>query len=455
MREAISASVARIGAPAFWRVYRADRWLRRKLTPAGWVVAALLVAAAVFGLNTKESLIYQLFGLAFGLLAVAILASARFTLRASVSRALPHVATSGVPFEYALTVRNLGAKAFDALHVEEILAADRPATRDFVSFKVREDRARNVFDRLVGYPRWVSLMRRRLGARPEAAPLAELPAQSARVVRMHCLPLRRGELRFEAVSIGREEPLGLMRAMRTCPARETLVVMPRTYPAAPLQLPGSRRLQPGGISFAGRVGDAEEFVSLRDYRPGDGPRRIHWKAWARTGRLVVKEYQDEYFVRHALLLDTFPSGEPEVFEAAVTLAASLVMMPRGNESLLDLMFVEKRAYTLTQGRGLGAATELLRVLSSVEPSKGSFEELAEAALLNAGRISGAICVFLAWDEPRRMLVARLRGLGIPLRVWVIRDEVAEGALDPGPMASDARNFRVATPANLAAKLLEP
>jgi uncharacterized protein (DUF58 family) len=455
VREAISASVARIGAPAFWRVYRIDRLLRRKLTAAGWFAAALLTAAAVFGLNTKDSLIYQLFGLAFGLLLVAAVASWRLGLRASVSRALPHVATAGVPFDYWLTVKNLGDRGFDALRVEEVFATERPSNGEFVSFKVREDRTRNLFDRMVGYPRWVSLMRTKVGARAEAAEMPLLAAGASQALRMRCLPLRRGELRFDAVSIGRAEPLGLMKALRLHRLRETLLVMPKTHAVAPLQLPGSRRLQPGGVAFAGHIGDAEEFVSLRDYRSGDTPRRIHWKAWARTGKLVIKEYQDEFFVRHALLLDTFPAGDTAAFEAAVSVAASLVMMPRSNESLLDLMFVEKHAYTVTQGRGLGATTDLLRVLATVQPSRGRFEDLAEAALLNAARISGGIVVLLDWDEPRRKLVASLRGLGIPLRVWVVRDEGGDAPLDPGPMASDARNFRVVNTANLAQELLRP
>jgi uncharacterized protein (DUF58 family) len=453
--DTVSSSVARIGAPAFWRLYRVDRRLRAKLTPAGWFIAALMAASAVFGLNTKDSLIYQLFGLALGLLAAAAIASWRMRLNATVARTLPRVATVGAPFEYSLTVKNTGKKGFDALEVEEILATDRPTSREFVAFKVREDRARNFFDRLVGYPRWVSLMRMKVGARPQPAAIGDLPAGASRSVRMRCVPLRRGELRFESVSIGRCEPLGLMRALRRFALREMLLVMPKTYPVSPLHLPGSRRLQPGGVAFAGRIGDAEEFVSLRDYRTGDGPRRIHWKAWARTGRLVIKEYQDEFFVRHALLLDTFPSGDTAAFEAAVSLAASLVMTPRSNESLLDLMFVEKRAYTLTQGRGLGAATELLRVLAAVQPSHGKFEDLAEAALLNAARISGGICVLLAWDEPRRKLVASLRGMGIALRVWVVRDDADASVLDPGPMASDARNFRVVNAVNLARELARP
>jgi uncharacterized protein (DUF58 family) len=259
---------------------------------------------------------------------------------------------------------------------------------------------------------------------------------------------------FRGVRIDRVEPLGLLKAHAAAALPGTLVVMPRTHPVAPLTLPGARRLQPGGVAFAGRVGEAEEFVSLRDYRTGDTPRRIHWKAWARTGRLVVKEYQDEFFVRHALVLDTFGDGDSERFEAAVSIAASHVLQPRSQDSLLDLVFVEGRAYTLTQGRGLGAPAELLRVLATVgESQTGGFDALAEAVNLGAGRLSGAICVLLAWDEPRRRLVAGLRARGIALRVWVVSD--LETPPDPGPMASDLANFRVVRPGRIAAELARP
>ena len=61
--------------------------------------------------------------------------------------------------------------------------------------------------------------------------------------------------------------------------------------------------------MASSVGESEEFVSLRDYRRGDPMRHIHWKSWAKTGKPIVKEFQDEFFVRHALILDTFAGGE--------------------------------------------------------------------------------------------------------------------------------------------------
>src|SRR5207253_2587362 len=80
-------------------------------------------------------------------------------------------------------------------------------------------------------------------------------------------------------------------------------------------------------------------------------RRGHWKSWARVGRPVVKEYLDEFFVRHALILDTFTGdlGDP-IFEEAVSVAASVAISMQTQESLLDLMFVGPEAYCFTAGR---------------------------------------------------------------------------------------------------------
>jgi len=446
--------LARISAPAFARIHRLDRVLRRKLTPAGWAVAGLLVAAAAFGVNTKEALIYHLFGIALGLLVVAELASLRFRPALRVERTLPPFATVDVPFEYSLSVANRGARKLQDVHVEDAIAAVTPTTRQFVAYKLRDDIGRNVFDRLIGYPRFVTLSRRMAGARVDAARLETLEPGAERRLRMKCTPLRRGIVSFEAVRLGRPEPMGLAKAQWRQDLPASLLVLPRTYPVAPVQLRGARTLQLGGVAFAGRVGDAEEFLGLRDYRPGDTPRRIHWKAWARTGRPVVKEYQDEFFERQALILDTHANAGDECFEAAVSVAASLVVAPRSSESLLDLVFVEGRAYTFTQGRGLGTGTDLIRVLAAVSPSPADkFGTLAEAVLLGAARISGAIVVLLAWDEARRALVASLRARGIPLRVWIVT--ARDAPLEPGPMASDPRNFRVVSPDNLAAELARP
>src|SRR5258707_5345522 len=123
-------------------------------------------------------------------------------------------------------------------------------------------------------------MRHKLGARIDSARVAALAPRSTQRVRVRCLPLRRGELRFAAVSVGRDEPLGLMKALMTRRLAQTLVMMPRTYPVAPLQIGGSRRLQPRGVALPRRHRHAAEIVSLPHYPARGTPRRVHLQGWA-------------------------------------------------------------------------------------------------------------------------------------------------------------------------------
>lgn len=158
---------------------------------------------------------------------------------------------------------------------------------------------------------------------------------------------------------------------------------------------------------------------MRDYRPGDPLRKIHWRSWARTGRPIVKEYQDEYFVRHALALDTFGPEGP-VFEEAVSVAASFAAGVATQDSLLDLLFVGSKTYCFTAGRGLGSPDSLLEVLSCVEPCRDkTFEEFRHALLRRSSSISGCVCVLLGFDEERRALVRSLRSIGLPVLALVV------------------------------------
>ena len=178
-----------------------------------------------------------------------------------------------------------------------------------------------------------------------------------------------------------------------------------------------------------------EFSTLRDYKPGDPPRRIHWKSFARTGKLIVKENHDEYFVRHALALDTFTGpGAEAVFEEAVSVTASFACTVLTQESLLDLLFVGSEAYRFTAGRGLGGAERLLEILAAVQPCADKpFEELHRSVAARYRLMSGCILVLAAWDEARRSLVRHLRALGVPIQPFLVRDPASGDAL---PEAAD-------------------
>jgi uncharacterized protein (DUF58 family) len=257
-------------------------------------------------------------------------------------------------------------------------------------------------------------------------------------------PWRRGIVRFEGVTFARPDPFGLYRALRKTPQPQTVLVLPKRYPLPSIALPGSLKYQQGGVAMASNIGQSDEFVSLRDYRRGDPPRHIHWRSWAKVGKPIVKEFEDEFFVRHALVLDTFTTRpQSELFEEAVSVAASFACTVLTQESLLDLLFVGAEAYCFTAGRGLAHADQMLEILASVQAChEQPFATLERAVLEHANVVSGCICVLLEWDELRRRFVEKLKVLGLPVLVIVLRPAGEKGPLDPGPLAD--------TPASLHA-----
>ncbi len=184
--------------------------------------------------------------------------------------------------------------------------------------------------------------------------------------------MRRGVVQLASVTIARPDPLGIYRALRKQPLPQSVVVLPKRYALPPIALPGGMKYQQGGVAMAAHIGQSEEFVSLREYRRGDPPRHIHWRSWAKAGKPIVKEFEDEFFVRHALVLDTFtPRPHSDVFEEAVSVAASFACTVLTQESLLDLLFVGPEAYCFTAGRGLAHADQMLEILASVQPCGAS------------------------------------------------------------------------------------
>jgi uncharacterized protein (DUF58 family) len=331
-------------------------------------------------------------------------------VRVSAERELPRVATAGEPFTYRLRVQNLGDRALDGLTVFEDLADPRPTYDGF-----------RAAIRIPTYRAWKRLINSRRTAHVPEQPLPALPARGQAEIEVRARALRRGTAHSDGLTVARADPLGLLKTFAHVPRRSNFIVLPRRYPLPALELPGSRRYQPGGVTLATSVGDSEEFVGLREYRPGDPLQRIHWKSFARLARPIVKEYQDEYFERHALLLDTFAAGRDErVFEEAVSIAASFAYTIDTRECLLDLMFIGAEAYTYTAGRGQMLTGNLLEILAGVQPCRDKpFSTLGDAVMARRQALTGCICVLLGWDEERARFIRRLQSHGVAARVVAV------------------------------------
>jgi len=424
----------------FTLLHRLSRWGSQRFTPLGGLLAVTCLAAGAFGIDTRRTLGYQAFSLLLILLALAWLVSLRLRLPVTLRRRLPQTATVGHPLRYQVTLGNRARRPLMGLLLGDQLAEPMPSAEDFVRAG-HADRTGNRFDRIIGYPRWLRLLRLERGADIDRIALPDLPPGDDRTVSFTTTPLRRGYLHFRALLLARPDPLGLCLARQRQPAAEAILVLPRRYRVPPLNLPGGRCYQRGGRQTVSGIGDAREFCGLRDYRPGDPLRHIHWRTWAHTGEPVVKEYQDEYFMRLGLVLDSFlGERDPELFEEAVSVSASYAEAMGGGEGVIDLLFVGREAVHLSSGRGTIDQHRLLEVLACAEPCRERPFSTLPALLAGVqAELSACLCVFLDWDRPRQVLVGQLRGQGIPLQVIVIhpagRDPPA-----PGPMADCPGRF---------------
>ncbi len=400
---------------------RSGKWKEQRLTQGGRLLLIMLFFSGLIGLNTSLSLVYQVFALLLALLLIAIAWTPFFHLHLDVTRVLPQFGTAGELLEYRLLVMSRSSRTQRGLLVTEQTDILRPTLEEFVSTPEPSEEKRNIYDRTLLFYRWRWLIKQKQCLWPSEHSLPELPPKTETEVRLNLMPLRRGELWLKGVTFIRSDPLNLLKAFVRVPLPDFLLILPKRYELPGFSLPGTRKFKQGGETLASSIGESDEFVSLRDYRPGDPLRHIHWRSWAKTGKPVVKEYQDEYFVRHALILDTFQQAAySDVFEEAVSLAASFAYTVNTQDTLLDLMFVGPEAYCFTAGRSLGHTEDMLKILASVAVcSDKPFSVLSPLVIQRASLLSGCICILLAWDDERKALVEQLNSVGLPLLVFVV------------------------------------
>ncbi|AFY94147.1 DUF58 domain-containing protein [Chamaesiphon minutus] len=398
--------------------YSAQRWLSRRFTPSGLGVLVCFVFSGIVGADTNQSLSYQLFCFLGASLAIAIAASHFQRYRVRATRILPRFGTVGMPLRYRIVFENQTPRRHEGLKFYEALVEPFPELREFSVLNWRTSWQ-------IQRQQWERIMARRKRAIAPSLDLPTLLPQSETEVMGEIIPLQRGLLKFCEIGVTCPDPLGLFNACLALSLPQAVLILPKRYHLPPIQLPGARRHQSGGVALATSVGDAEEFRALREYRPGDPIRKIHWKSWAKVGKPMVKEEQEEFFVRHALILDTFQSAAAsELLEEAVAIASSLACEIQTQESLLDMMFVGLESYCFTAGRGLGQTERMLELLASVVPCQDkSFASFLPVIQSRCTLLSGCICILLDWDEERKTLVRYLQSLGIPTLVLVIRGDL--------------------------------
>lgn len=183
-----------------------------------------------------------------------------------------------------------------------------------------------------------------------------------RGTRAYRLPTgRRGIFDVAPIEVTRRDPFELFRFSRRYGRIERIWVYPRILALRALPTGKTRHLE-GPSSDTSPQGNIT-FHRLREYRPGDDLRLIHWRSSARLGTLLVKHNVDTSQPYTVVLFDQRPHlYTEETFEQAVDVAASVIVASSANKAPVELRLT---GGTVLGGPRVRDATPLIDHLTGV------------------------------------------------------------------------------------------
>jgi uncharacterized protein (DUF58 family) len=222
---------------------------------------------------------------------------------------------------------------------------------------------------------------------------------------------RRGRHALGPLRLRLVDPFGLVERTAVGAGSAPLLVVPRVRPLGPGGPAGG---QGGGGDGARRSISVhgEDDVSIREYRHGDDLRKVHWRATARAGELMVRLEERPWRAQATLFLDTRarahlvagrgagaevagPAGDdcppPDSLEWMVEAAASIgTAMARRGAVLRTVTDVGE--LVPTSGRGRLSADDLLDRLATVGPSRVSSLDHGVEQLCRAAGDGPVVCL---------------------------------------------------------------
>lgn len=258
----------------------------------------------------------------------------------------------------------------------------------------------------------------------------------------------RGELAIGPVAMRVEGPLGLMRRTLRWSPEDRITVAPslagiRRYRLLAVQ----RRLRDAGIRAIRRRGESTTFDRLREYARGDDPRHLDWKASARRGTLVTREFTVEQGQSVLLAIDcgrmmTQWVGDMPRIEHALSAALVLADIATAGEDRVGVIaFDDQIRAWVPPARGRAAVRAVRDALVPlearlVEPDyAGAFRALARNQRKRALIVLFTDVVDARASQPLLAHLGRAAATHLPLVVALRNEALVQAAAGTG--GSDA------------------
>lgn len=257
----------------------------------------------------------------------------------------------------------------------------------------------------------------------DASRVVSLPGRGSARWQVTSICSRRGRFTLGPLVLRAGDPFGLFARRRLIAGSQELLVYPATVNVGAFALPAGELA--GGSNTQGRTHQiTPNAAGVRQYLPGDSFNRISWPTTARTGRLMVKEFEldpaaDTWIVLDMDGLSHFVSNEPvqprddhvsallenSTEETAVTVAASLSRHFLQQNRAVGLVATGQRHEFLPTDRG---SRQLLKILEALAVIRAEGRQpLAEVLTAEAGRFGRHSTLVLITASTDDRIVAAL------------------------------------------------
>jgi len=241
-----------------------------------------------------------------------------------------------------------------------------------------------------------------------------------RTIRVRCR--QRGVYEVGSVGLLVADPLRLYPRRLERPTEAKLLVFPRVVPLEQIGLRAGLAI--GDIRAPTFVlPDPVRPIGVRDYRPGDSPRQIHWKASARRGSIQVKVLERTVRRDLAIYLDvggfdhSWLVYREALFERAVTAAASLANATIERGGSVALACGGSDPIALPGNTGLDQLRGILEALAVVQPTEGRpIENMIAATLWRQPAGTTIVVLTPTPEEPLLAELAPVRRRGDPVAI---------------------------------------
>ena len=357
-----------------------DAGIRRRLgrlprpTVAGWVVILGTAFVGFLAIRGGEIVPTALFGLLLAMLGVSMVVPALNLRGVIVTRELPEKVFAGERFGVAARI-GLKGRITESFGIVLEDGVDGPYTRP-------------------GY----------------ALALRVAPGESTRV-RYHAQIRNRGRHAVTSCRVSTRFPFGLFEHSVRLDVRSEMLVFPRLGEFDEDPLPGSRFARRMTSTETVHEKGHEEFRNLREYRSGDSPRLISWKATARHGDLMVRELEDDLTKRVTIFLESrLPEGarrhQELRLERAISFTATLLHELARRRYFVRLYSLAPDPAMVEGGRGGRRLDRIMEHLAVLTPTtSGTIEDLVASCRSEVLWTSMPVFVLPVFD--RRTVTAAL------------------------------------------------